>query len=152
VGSTWRKLAAEERFDLARFRVEKLCQDLRIVTLPGQPWFQAVNIPGEHIFDHIRGHRFLADLVFKLQWRCELFAERPTASSVKTLSIFVFGATDCISNHLRYFFFSLPKLSNSNIVAREPISSIEGRRRSFFSFGWPANTTESVPPLSRTLN
>jgi hypothetical protein len=30
--------------------------------------------------------------------------------------------------------------------------SIEGRRRSFFSFGWPANTTESVPPLSRTTS
>jgi hypothetical protein len=36
------------------------------------------------------------------------------ASSVITLSIFVFGATDCIDNHLRYFLFSLPKLSNSN--------------------------------------
>ena len=42
----------------------------------------------------------------------------------------------------------LPKPSNSKI-AREPISSIDGRRRSFFSFGWPASTTESVPPLSR---
>jgi energy-coupling factor transporter ATP-binding protein EcfA2 len=71
----------------------------------------------------------------------------PTASSVITLSIFVFGATDCASNHLRYFRFSFPKPSNSNIVAREPISSIEDRRRSFFSFGWPANTTESMPPL-----
>jgi hypothetical protein len=29
-------------FDLARFRVEKLCQDLRVITLPGQPWFQPV--------------------------------------------------------------------------------------------------------------
>jgi hypothetical protein len=74
------------------------------------------------------------------------------ASSVITLSIFVFGATDCISNHLRYFRFSLPKPSNSNIVAREPISSIEHPRTSFFSFGWPANTTESMPPLSRTTS
>jgi hypothetical protein len=45
------------------------------------------------------------------------------------------------------FLFSLPKPSNSNIVAREPISSIEGQRRSFLSFGWPAGTTERVPPL-----
>ena len=34
------KLAAQEGFDLARLRVEKLRQDLRVVTLPGQPWFQ----------------------------------------------------------------------------------------------------------------
>ena len=40
---------------------------------------------------------------------------------------------------------SLPKPYNSNIVARgEPISSIEGLRRSFFSFRWPARTIESV--------
>ena len=76
----------------------------------------------------------------------------PFSSSVITLSIFVFGATDRIDNHLRYFLFSLPKLSNSNIVAREPISSIEGRRRSFFSLGWPASTTERVPPLFRTTS
>jgi hypothetical protein len=44
---------AQERFDLARFRVEKLCQDLRVVTLPRQPWFQRVDILGEHIFDHM---------------------------------------------------------------------------------------------------
>jgi hypothetical protein len=30
----------------------------------------------------------------------------------------------------------------SNIVARKPISSIEGRRRSFFSFLWPDSTIE----------
>jgi hypothetical protein len=61
-------------------------------------------------------------------------------------------ARDCTNNHLIYFRFSLPKPSNSNIVAREPISSIDGRRRSFFSFGWPASTTESVPQLSRTTS
>jgi len=74
------------------------------------------------------------------------------ASSVIMPSIFVLGAVDCVNNHLIYVRFSLPKPSNSKIVAREPISSIDGRRRSFFSFGWPASTTESVPPLSRTTS
>jgi len=50
---------------------------------------------------------------------------------VITLSIFVFGTTDCTSNHLAYFFFSLPKPSNSNIVAREPISFLTMRMMSF---------------------
>jgi hypothetical protein len=40
-----------------------ICQDLRVVTLPGQPWFQPINILGEHIVDHIRADRFLANLV-----------------------------------------------------------------------------------------
>ena len=30
------ELATQERIDLARLRIEKLCQDLRVVTLPGQ--------------------------------------------------------------------------------------------------------------------
>jgi len=31
------------RLDFARFRIKKLCQDVHIVTLPGQPWFQSVS-------------------------------------------------------------------------------------------------------------
>jgi hypothetical protein len=56
-------MTTQERLDLARLCIEKISQDLRIVPLPGQPWFQSINILGEHIFDHIRAHRFLADLV-----------------------------------------------------------------------------------------
>ena len=41
-----RKLAAQERFDLARLRVEKLCQDLRVVTLPGA--LQINGTPSSH--------------------------------------------------------------------------------------------------------
>ena len=37
-------------------------------------------------------------------------------------------------------------------MARDPISSIEGRRRSFLSFGWPARTTERTPPFTDHLN
>jgi hypothetical protein len=48
---------------------------------------------------------------------------------------------------MKNFLVSLPKPYNSNIVAREPISSIEGRRRSFFSFRWPASAIESVSLL-----
>jgi hypothetical protein len=56
-------VATQERFDLARLRTEKLCQDLCVVPLTGQAWFQSVNILGEYTFDHIHAHRFLADLV-----------------------------------------------------------------------------------------
>src|ERR1700719_1375433 len=86
LGSAWSKMAAQERLDLARLYIEKISQDLRVVPLPGQPWFQSINILGEHIFDHIRAHRFLADLVsflegtrqivFELQRRREFFAHR----------------------------------------------------------------------------
>ena len=78
LGSARRQLAPQEFFDLARFRVEKLCQDFDVVALPGQPWFQPISIFGKDIVDHIRSHRFLADLVsffkgtrqikFELQW------------------------------------------------------------------------------------
>jgi hypothetical protein len=79
-------MATQERLDLARLYIEKISQDLRVVPLPSQPWFQSINILGEHIFDHIRAHRFLADLVsflegthqivFELLRRRELFAHR----------------------------------------------------------------------------
>jgi hypothetical protein len=49
LGSPWGQVATQERPDFARFRVEKLCQNLHVVTLPGQPWFQSVTILGEHI-------------------------------------------------------------------------------------------------------
>jgi len=79
-------VTAQERLDLAWLNIEKISQDLRVMPLPGQLWFQSINILGEHIFDHIRAHRFLADLVsflegtrqivFELQRCRELFAHR----------------------------------------------------------------------------
>ena len=62
-GFAWGQVATKEQPDFTRFRVKKLCQDLHVVTLPGQPWLQPVNILGEHICDHIRADRFLPDLV-----------------------------------------------------------------------------------------
>jgi hypothetical protein len=38
-------MATKERLNLARFRVEKLCQDLRVVSMPGQPWFRPTGNP-----------------------------------------------------------------------------------------------------------
>ena len=38
---------------------------------------------------------------------------------------------------MKNFLVSLPEPSKSNMVAREPISSIEGLRRKFFSLGTP---------------
>jgi hypothetical protein len=40
-------VATQERPDFERFRVQKLCQDFHVVTLPGQPWFQPVNLLGK---------------------------------------------------------------------------------------------------------
>ena len=71
---------------------------------------------------------------------------------MKTLSIFVFGANECIDNHLRYFLFSLPKLSNSNIVAREPISSHRGPTQIVLQLGMACEPDQRVPPLSRTTS
>jgi hypothetical protein len=77
------QMAAQERPDFARFRAKKLCQNLHIVTLPSQPLFQPVNVLGEHIFDHIRADRFLADLVRFLEGaRLSLIGRVLTASIV----------------------------------------------------------------------
>jgi hypothetical protein len=123
----------------------------------GQRWFQPVNILGEHIVDHICTNRFLANLVGFFEGARQIVFEHSNCNGVVNFSpsvarassvITAFGATDCTDNRLKYFLFWLPKLSNSNIV-----SHIEGRRRSIFSFGWSASTTESAAAaVSKYLN
>jgi hypothetical protein len=49
LGSARGKLTTQEQFDFSRLGIEQLGQDLRVVPLPGQPGFQLVNIPGEHV-------------------------------------------------------------------------------------------------------
>jgi hypothetical protein len=51
LGAARRQLAAQERFDFARLRIEEFRQDLGIVTLSGEPGFQPVNILGEDIIE-----------------------------------------------------------------------------------------------------
>ena len=49
------------------------------------------------------------------------------------VSIFVLGSVNRVISHLGNLRLSLPKPYISKTVARKPISTIEGRRRSFFN-------------------